>query len=66
MSCTATCPPPPLADPTEYFERYGAADILASSDSLDPTNPPGDDGLDQIEAIHSAMNIGEWLVCCGC
>lgn len=45
-------------DPTEYFERYPTAHILASSDDLSPSNPKGDDGLEQIDAIHSAMNIG--------
>lgn len=52
---------PPLyrpADPTEYFERYPQASILASSDDLSPSNPPGDDGLEQLDSIHSAMNIG--------
>ncbi|KAI3429380.1 hypothetical protein D9Q98_005475 [Chlorella vulgaris] len=47
-----------INDPTEYFERWPAADILASSDALTPTNPEGDEGLEQLEAIHSAMNIG--------
>lgn len=47
------------ADPTEYFERFPQADILASSDDLDPQNDKGDDGLEKTEAIHSAMNIGE-------
>lgn len=45
-------------DPTEYFERYPTAHILASSDDLSPSNPKGDDGLEQVDAIHSAMNIG--------
>ncbi|PSC68170.1 glycosyltransferase family 77 [Micractinium conductrix] len=47
-----------INDPTEYFERFPEADILASSDDLDPSNQPGDDGLEQLDAIHSAMNIG--------
>lgn len=47
-----------INDPTEYFERFPQADILASSDDLDPQNGKGDDGLEKIEAIHSAMNIG--------
>lgn len=45
-------------DPTEYFERFPATAILASSDNLLPTNPIGDSGLEQPPAIHSAMNIG--------
>lgn len=49
---------PALTDPTEYFERYPTAHILASSDDLSPSNPKGDDGLEQTDAIHSAMNIG--------
>lgn len=53
-SCTAPC----TADPTEYFERFPQASILASSDDLSPSNPPGDDGLEQLDSIHSAMNIG--------
>jgi hypothetical protein len=47
-----------INDPTKYFERYPDADILASSDDLTPSNPKGDDGLEQLESIHSAMNIG--------
>jgi hypothetical protein len=63
--CVPPPPPPPAspfppwrADPTKYFERYPDADILASSDDLTPSNPKGDDGLEQLESIHSAMNIG--------
>jgi hypothetical protein len=47
-----------INDPTDYFERYPTAHILASSDDLSPSNPKGDDGLEQVDAIHSAMNIG--------
>ena len=47
-----------FADPTEYFGRYPAAHILASSDNVVPTNPQRDEGLEQPHAIHSAMNIG--------
>lgn len=47
-----------INDPTEYFERFPEADILASSDGLTPSNPKGDDNLEAVEAIHSAMNIG--------
>jgi hypothetical protein len=50
--------PEPCADPTEYFERFPQADILASSDDLAPSNPRGTDDLEELEAIHSAMNIG--------
>ena len=49
---------PPAADPTQYFALYPEAHILASSDQLAPTNPPGDPGLEQLDAIHAAMNIG--------
>lgn len=59
LSHLVCCPPTRLhADPTEYFERYPTAHILASSDDLSPSNPKGDDGLEQVDAIHSAMNIG--------
>ena len=51
-------PTHPPTDPTKYFLRYPEADILASSDALNPTNPPGDDGLEKPDAIHAAMNIG--------
>lgn len=61
--CIARCCPRPPADPTEYFERYPQAHILASSDDLDPQNGKGDDGLEKIEAIHSAMNIGGCRLC---
>lgn len=47
-----------INDPTEYFNSYPAADILASSDQLHPTQPPGDDGLEDWSAVFSPMNIG--------
>eukprot|EP00887_Chlorella_sp_A99_P003129 scaffold9.g3129.t1 len=54
----SSLPRPPSPDPTKYFARFPEADILASSDQLAPTIPPGDEGLEEPEAIHSAMNIG--------
>jgi hypothetical protein len=49
---------PCFSDPTEYFNSFPQADILASSDLLNPTQPPGDDGLEAWEAVFSPMNIG--------
>ena len=51
-------PLPSCADPTSYFEQFPEADILASSDQLMPTTKPGDTGLEDPHAIHSALNIG--------
>jgi hypothetical protein len=47
-----------IHDPTDYFNRFPAADILASSDHMAPTLAVADDGLELPEAVHSAMNIG--------
>jgi hypothetical protein len=47
-----------INDPTDYFNRYPAADILTSSDHLRPTLHSGDDGIEKPDAAHSAMNIG--------
>lgn len=50
-----------INDPTDYFNRFPAADILTSSDHMAPTIPVGDDGLELPSAMHSAMNIGAML-----
>lgn len=47
-----------INDPTDYFTRFPAADILTSSDHMSPTVALADDGLEMPEAVHSAMNIG--------
>lgn len=47
-----------VRDPTDYINRFPAADILTSSDHMAPTLPPADEGLERPEAAHSAMNIG--------
>lgn len=54
-----------INDPTDYFNRFPAADILTSSDHLRPTWPAGDDELEQPDAAHSAMNIGVMFFRCG-
>lgn len=51
-----------LRDPSAYIRRFPAADMLVSSDHLAPTSGPGDDGLEQPQAAHSAMNIGIMFV----
>ena len=47
-----------IADPTDYFNDYPQADILASSDLIAPTRPPGHPELEEWGAAFSAMNIG--------
>lgn len=47
-----------INDPTDYFNRFPAADLLTSSDHMFPTVPIADDGLETPDAVHSAMNIG--------
>ena len=47
-----------INDPTDYFNRFPAADILTSSDHMAPTQPAADDSLERPSAAHSAMNIG--------
>ena len=51
-----------LQDPTSYLAQFPAADMLVSSDHLTPTIAPGDEGLEQPRAAHSAMNIGLMFV----
>jgi arabinosyltransferase len=50
-----------IHDPTDYFNSFPAADVLASSDHMAPTLAVADDGLELPEAVHSAMNIGVML-----
>lgn len=45
-------------DPTDYFNDYPKADILASSDLIHPTRFPGHPELETWGAAFSAMNIG--------
>jgi arabinosyltransferase len=47
-----------INDPTDYFNRFPAADVLTSSDHMAPTQPVAEDGLERPSAAHSAMNIG--------
>ena len=41
-----------INDPTDYFNRFPAADILSSSDHMAPTRPPADDALELPRAAH--------------
>ena len=47
-----------INDPTDYFNRFPAADILTSSDHMSPTQPVADDGLEL--PIRSAQRDEHW------
>jgi hypothetical protein len=47
-----------LRNVMKYFDQLPEADILVSSDNLDSTTEPGDDGLEFPEKAGAPMNIG--------
>lgn len=48
-----------LKDPTAYFQRYPAVDILVTSDDAGSSLSQGDDGLESHKTFGSPLNIGE-------